>query len=176
MFKYLREKKLKSVIDSKENKPHRFKHFDNIQNVLILFKREHLPDIEYIAKDLASQGKKVYLWTHNPDRRAINPQIQSLDLQTITGKDVSMFGKINPELLSIFDKQQYDTIIDLTEETDFALQYLLASSKAHFNIGIKKSESKLYDFILHKNEEMSIRDTFIQIKFYLNNMCKGINN
>lgn len=175
MFKYLRDKKLKSAI-SNNSKVHTFMHFDTIQSVLILFENQHLEEVEAIVKDLTKLGKTVYLWTHNPDKKAVNPQRQSLDMQTITGRDVSLWGKINPELMTIFDKQRYDAVIDLTQEQEYPLQYLLASCKAPFNVGIKDCKKRLYDFVLLKNQDMSIYDAFIQIKFYLNNMCKGVNN
>lgn len=175
MFKFLRKRKLKSAIEGNKH-PHAFQTFEDINNVLILFENKHLNDVEYIVKDLLKSGKKVFLWTHNSDKKAVSPQRQSFNLQTITGGDVSMSGSIKPDILSVFQKQQYDTVMDLTQEPEYPLEYLLASNKAQFCVGIKRSESKLYDFVLLKNDDMSIKDAFLQIKFYLNNMCKGANN
>ncbi|NDV68516.1 hypothetical protein [Dysgonomonas sp. 25] len=175
MFKYLQNKKLKSAIH-KNDRQHVFLDFNSINNILILFENKNLDEVEHIVKDLSKSGKSVYLWTHNPDKKAVAPQRQSLPLQTITGRDVSAFGSISDELLSVFRNQQYDTVIDLTLNNEYPLQYLLANNKAVFSVGIRESEERLYDFVLLKNDEMNLKDTFTQIKFYLNNMWKGTNN
>lgn len=169
MFNFLRNKKIQSSI-KKNERQHTFLSIANMRNILILFDYKDLNDMIQITKDLDSMGKRVFLWTYDPDKNAIPTKRQSLSLQTITPKDVSSIGSISKELVAVFESQLYDTIIDLTTEDHYALKYLLSNNTAKFSIGTTESEHKLYDFILRRKDGMSTPEVFQQIKFYLTNI------
>lgn len=169
MFKFLRNRKIESSI-KKNERQHTFLSMASIRNILILFDYNDLNNIISIVKELDSMGKRVFLWTFDPDKNAIPSKRQSLSLQTITSNDVSSTGSICKELMAVFETQIYDTIIDLTTEKHYALQYLLSKNTAKFSIGTSESDHRLYDFILHRKENMTVNEVFTQIKFYLSNI------
>ncbi len=169
MFKFLKDKRIKSAI-KKNERQHTFLNIANMKNILILFDNKDLNEIIHIAKELDSMGKRIFLWTYDPDKNAIPAKRQSLSLQTITPKDVSSIGSISKELIAVFESQIYDTIIDLTTENHYALKYLLSNNTAKFSIGTCKSDDRLYDFVLLKEENMGVTEVYDQIKFYLSNI------
>lgn len=175
MFKLLRKKKIDYLIQSYDRK-HSFYDFDNLGNILILFHYRDIKDVVLIYNDLKSEGKNVQLWAYADQKSMAIPIPAGMEIKQITSKNISRLSSISTEILTDFEALQYDTIIDLSSSYEYVLYYLLAYNKAKFCIGIRHEDHKLYDFVLVKEDQMSLNETYQQLKKYLNNIRISTNN
>lgn len=166
-----------NVIDNKINsalknnsRRHNFFNLDNISKVLILFTYKDWNDIREIAGDLENSGKQVILWTIQSHRGAETEISFPSNVKVISQKEISRWRGLSSSVIEEFQKLEYDTLLDLTTKDDKSLQYLLVSNSAEFCVGIKQPEHKIFDFVLLKEENTNLKETYGQIKFYLNNM------
>lgn len=150
---------------------HAFLKLDDIQKVLILFTYKDWNDISEIVRDLETKGKEVILWTTYPQRNGKEEVSIPATVRVITPKEISKWWGISSSTIEEFKRLQYDTLLDLTTKKDKSLLYLLAHNSAKFCIGIKEPEHKFFDFILLKEEDANLQETYAYIKNYLNNMC-----
>lgn len=168
MFDFYIKKKIKSAIADNERK-HRFLRLAEMKRIVILFDKEDREGIKVITDDLKKQGKEVISWTICRDLSLAIP-----DARIINQKDVSKWFGISTDVVEEFSKLQYDTLLDLTNEVNDNIIRLLSVNNADFCIGIKEIEYKLYDFIILKEEDKNIVETYEQIKFYLSNVCQSV--
>lgn len=168
MFDFIIEKKINSDL-KKNTREHTFLKFGNIKKILILFTYQDWNEINEIAKELESNGKSVILWTvlHKNDDTNIHlpPKVR-----VICKKDFSMIMGLSTAVIDEYKGLLYDTLLNLTTKDDKYIKLLLANTIAGFSIGITESEQKFYDFVLLKEEDKNLPETFNQIKFYLNNI------
>lgn len=168
MFSFLKKRKIRKSI-AKRKRQHSFRNFDSIKNILILFNINDTEEIKVIAENLRREGKNIIMWTYDPAKKGKKEQKNPIPstIYTLNKKDISVTGNINNKKFEEFANAQYDTILDLTTKDQYPQQYLISNSKADFIIGIRETEHDLYDFILLKDNNMSIGESFRQIKKYL---------
>ncbi|NDW09211.1 hypothetical protein [Dysgonomonas sp. 520] len=156
---------------------HEFRSFDEIESVLILFNIEDWLVVEKVINDLKKNGKRVVAWTIKPkiktDDLPIFPQEVRLVDQT---KELSWKQMPKSSVANEFNNQEYDTLIDLTTKKRYYLSYLLMQNNSKLCIGIKDLEQRIYDFIILKEDDKDLFETYEQIKFYLDNMFGSTNN
>lgn len=163
-------KKINSALKNNSRRP-TFMNLEDIKKVLILFTYKDWDDISEIAKDLESNGKEVLLWTVNSLRNEKKKQPLPSEVKVITQKEISKWRGLSSLIVDEFCKLEYDTLLDLTTKDDKSLHYLLACNSAKFCIGIREQELKFFDFTMLKESDVNLKETYDQIKFYLNNMC-----
>jgi len=166
--------KIKRGIDStlKHNKRTRmFHNLDNMSNILILFSYEDWNEIYQISQDLESKGKNVLLWTVEPKKKQDHNYIFPQNVRIISQKEFSRINGLSNFVVEEFNKLPYDTLFDLTSADNQTLLYLLAGNKSEFCIGIKESGYNIYDFSILQQIDMSLSETYGQIKHYLKNIC-----
>lgn len=170
MFSFFIKKKVNSVLENNIRK-HTFRNFESMKRVLILFSYQDWGEISQIVKDLEKEGKEVLLWTtqSKKDKTVISAG-GSDKLHVITSKDLSWHKQISPSVIEKFKALSYDTLLDLTTDTNSTLLYLLANNQSEFCIGIKELDHKVFDFILLKENDKNLIETYNQIKFYLGNI------
>lgn len=154
---------------------HAFLRLDDIKKVLILFTYKDWNDISEIVRDLEAKGKNVILWTIYPQYNGKEEISIPANVRVITKKEASKWWGISSSTIEEFERLEYDTLLDLTTKNDKSLLYLLARNSAKFCIGIKEPKLKFFDFVLLKEEDRNLQETYNQIKNYLNNMCRGVN-
>jgi len=162
--------KIKRSIDSilkRNDRHHVFHNLENMNKILILFSYQDWDQIEIIKQDLESKGKSVYLWTVIPSIKNRNEYSLPQHVKAISVKE-SAKRKEFASIVEEFESLSYDTLIDLTSKDDYTLKYLLAGNKSEFCIGTREQENKVYDFVLLRNNEMNLSDTYEQLKLYLN--------
>lgn len=165
--------KIKRGIDSTLKRNSRkpvFRNLDNMHNILILFPYEDWNEVSSISQDLENKGKSVLLWTIEPKKKADSNTVFPQNVRIISQKEYSKLNGLSTTVVEEFEGLSYDTLIDLTPSDNATLLYLLAGNKSDFCIGIKESDYKTYDFTLLRQENMTLIDTYQQIKFYLNNI------
>lgn len=168
-FIAIKNKISSALINNKRR--HAFLKLDDIQKVLILFTYKDWNDVSEIVRDLESKGKSVILWTTYPQRSGKEGVSIPSNVRVIAPKEISKWWGVSSSAVEEFGRLEYDTLLDLTTKKDKSLLYLLARNSAKFCIGIKESGHKFFDFILLKEENANLQETYAHIKNYLNNMC-----
>lgn len=166
MLDFYIKKKINSVLKN-HNRTHVFRSPEKIVTVLILFNAKDWDEISQITKELREAGKEVLLWTTQSKGGSIFSQP---NVRVITQKELSKTQVLSSAVLNEFGALKYDTLLDLTTKDDNALLYLLGINKSEFCIGIKELDYKVFDFIILKDDEQNLIETYNQIKFYLNNV------
>ncbi|MDR1092116.1 MAG: hypothetical protein LBL79_13670 [Prevotella sp.] len=141
-----------------------------MHNVLIFFSYADWKAVSQIALDLEQKGKKVVLWTIYPQKKDIDSTIFPINVRVIRQDEISFLKILSSTVIDEFKSLSYDTLIDLTTTQSDAFTYLLAQNTSGFCIGISEPDRKTYDFIILKKENETLRETYDQIKFYLNNV------
>lgn len=177
MFRTPRNKRIDSALESLQVRKHSFLRFEEMQDILILFDYADWDEIEPVVKDLNSNGKHVILWTILPKNKekefGVSRVMSTLQqVRVVRNKEISWYRGLSGIVDAEFKNLKYDTLLDMTTDSDKNIFYLLASNDARFCIGIKEAGHKLYDFVLLKEDSKSLWETYNQIKFYLNNVHK----
>ena len=163
MFKYLLERNIKNDVKALTKKHRSFLNFDSIQRVLIFFDSHSWDSIVPIVNDLKENGKRVILWTIGDSSSQFSENVTIIDQR----KDISWMKSLKPELLSRFTSLEYDTFLDLSLDDNLYLLSLKVKNTSKFAIGFKESEYKIYDFILLKEDDKSLFETYQEAKIYL---------
>lgn len=165
MLRFLRKKRINSI--KKDNKrKKKFLIYNNIQKVLIFFDIKHYAQVVEVIEALKADGKSVTAWTvrHRNQVHMLPVNIKVVDER----KDLSITQAISPQILNEFESLKYDTLIDFSLPDDYIFEYLLASNKSRFCIGVRETPNiKLYDFIMRKPVNDSLLDIFEEMKYYL---------
>lgn len=176
MLRTPRKKQIASALNNIQNRKHSFRRLDEMQDILILFNYEDWNEMKEIVEDLEDNGKHVVLWTVKPRKSKTqeNPVKfpDSVRVRVVTGKEISWYSGLSQVVENEFKDLNYDTLLDLTTYSDKNLFYLLASNTAQFCVGIQKTDHKIYDFVVLKEDSKSLPEAYNQIKFYLNNIHK----
>lgn len=73
-----------------------------------------------------------------------------------------------PAEVEEFVNQEFDILIDLTQENIVPVKYLVASSKAKFKIGrYSEDNHDFFDFMISLNEKQNVKDFLDQVNHYL---------
>lgn len=117
-------------------RPVRYKGWDNIENVLVVWTASALESGEW-QKRLAQSLKNVRL-----DKLCFVPEgtesLEAEDTVILRNEDLGFSGKIrNKRLLALLDRP-YDLLVDLTEGTNALVRYVLVNARAACVIGAKK--------------------------------------
>ncbi|MDR0823840.1 MAG: hypothetical protein LBN74_02020 [Prevotella sp.] len=169
MFDFLVKWKIDSAF-KKNERNHVFRNMESMKNILILFSYKDFAEIEYIAKDLKAKGKNVVMWTVFPSKKNAINTVFDANVRAIYPDEKSIFNIVSWSVSDEFHKLKYDTIMDLTTTDNDILKYLLAINTSDCSIGISKSPHKGYNFIVLKEEDKTLWETYNEIKFYLNNV------
>ena len=170
MFDFLTKKKIDSAFQNNKRK-HTLKNMKSMHNILILFSYSDWKDISQIVQDLEQKGKKVAMWTICSRIKDTEKPIFPINVKVIQQDEISFRKILSPSLIDEFKRLSYDTLIDLTTTQSNVFKYLLAQNTSEFCIGISEPDQKIYDLIVLKKESETLRETYDQIKFYLNNIC-----
>lgn len=166
MFDYLLQRNIRSDAKALERKQRCFKNFNAIQKVLILFDSQDIFSILPIVDDLKQNGKRVILWT-TVDKSSENlpNYVRAIDLT----KDLNWTRLFKQPIITEFESLEYDTFLDLSLADNKYLLALKVKNTSNFAIGFRENEYKIYDFILLKEEDKSLFETYEQAKMYLIN-------
>lgn len=165
MLNFIRKKKVNSAL-SKAQRDKKFLNYDSIKNILILFNITDWHDVQRVVEALRKDGKNIQMWTVRSKETA--DIMVPNDIRVINAtKELSWSQSLSKNVLEEFSKVNYETLLDLSAENDSILEYLLAVNTSNFCIGIRETETKIYDFVMIKKEEEDIFTTFEQMKIYL---------
>ena len=83
-------------------------------------------------------------------------------------KDLNWYYKPQNYIIDNFIKKEYDILINLCDSNIIPIKYLVASSIAHFKIGIHEENYEIYDLMISLKEDKSIEKLMQEIKHYIN--------
>ena len=83
-------------------------------------------------------------------------------------KDLNWFYKPQNYIIDNFVKKEYDILINLCNSSIIPIKYLVASSIAHFKIGIHEENYEIYDLMISLKDDKSMEKLMHEIKHYIN--------
>jgi len=83
-------------------------------------------------------------------------------------KDLNWYYKPQNYIIDNFIMKEYDILINLCDSNIIPIKYLVASSIAHFKIGIHEEGYEIYDLMISLKEDKSIEKLMNEIKHYIN--------
>lgn len=88
-------------------------------------------------------------------------------------KDLNWYYKPQNYIIDNFIKKEYDILINLCDSSIIPVKYLVASSIAHFKIGIHEENYEIYDLMISLKEDKSMQKLMHEIKHYINLINKN---
>ena len=83
-------------------------------------------------------------------------------------KDLNWYGKPKNDFINEFIKKEFDIIIDLSLEDNFALQYISGLSKSKLKVGrFGNNNSNYYDLMIQTKNETTLNEYIEQLVHYL---------
>ena len=83
-------------------------------------------------------------------------------------KDLNWYYKPQNYIIDNFIKKEHDILINLCDSSIIPIKYLVASSLAHFKIGIHEENYEIYDLMISLKEDKSMQKLIHEIKHYIN--------
>ena len=83
-------------------------------------------------------------------------------------KDLNWYYKPQNYIIDNFIMKEYDILINLCDSNIIPIKYLVASSIAHFKIGIHEEDYEIYDLMISLKEDKSMHKLIHEIKHYIN--------
>lgn len=146
-------------------------NLDNAQSIGILYdatSEEQIkmvkPFVSYffdLKKDVKALGyvnSKQLSFHHTP----------KLQYDFFYQKDLNWFYKPQNYIIDNFVKKEYDILINLCDSSVIPIKYLVASSIAHFKIGIHEENYEIYDLMISLKDDKSMQKLMHEIKHYIN--------
>ncbi len=88
-------------------------------------------------------------------------------------KDLNWYYKPQNYIIDNFIKTEYDILINLCDSSVIPIKYLIASSIAHFKIGVYEENYEIYDLMISLEKDKSIQKLMYEIKHYINLINKN---
>jgi len=83
-------------------------------------------------------------------------------------KDLNWYYKPQNYIIDNFVNKEYDILINLCDSSIIPIKYLIASSIAHFKIGIHEVNYEIYDLMISLKDDKSMERLMHEIKHYIN--------
>ena len=83
-------------------------------------------------------------------------------------KDLNWYYKPQNYIIDNFIRKEYDILINLCDSSIIPIKYLVASSLAHFKIGIYEKDYEIYDLMISLKDDKSMERLMYEIKHYIN--------
>ena len=145
-------------------------NLDNAQSIGILYdatSEEQIkmvkPFVSYffdLKKDVKALGyvnSKQLSFHHTP----------KLQYDFFYQKDLNWYYKPQNYIIDNFVKKEYDILINLCDSSIIPIKYLVASSIAHFKIGIHEENYEIYDLMISLKDDKSMEKLMHEIKHYI---------
>ncbi len=115
-------------------------------------------DLKKDVKALGYVNAKELSYCHTP----------KLQYDFFYQKDLNWYYKPQNYIIDNFITKEYDILINLCDSNIIPIKYLVASSIAHFKIGIYEENYEIYDLMISLKEDKRIEKLMNEIKYYIN--------
>ena len=120
----------------------------------------------YIDK-LMAEGKTIRIIGYHDNKFVPYYCIPKLKYDFFCQKEQNWFGKPTAPFIDEFANEPFDILIDLSMESLFPLQYILAKSTAPFKVGRQKEDfTDLYDLMINLDDNHTVSDLIHYINEY----------
>ena len=96
--------------------------------------------------------------------------LASLNIDYFNLKDFNFFGAASTEKVKNFVSEEFDLLINVSEENSLIYDYVVSSSLAKFKIG--KENDDLYDLLIKVKTNL-VKDLVTEVIFYLDLISKN---
>jgi len=155
-----------------------FVSYNQAKTILLIFEShysEKNSEAKRIIESLTADGKKVVAIGYVDKKKSISATYP--EYRILYRKDISLFEKPYKNIIRELIKNEYDLLIDITNNRILPLEYIVLLANAKCKTGMQKSNLKLYDFVVDidnhlKENEIQANDLkfsflYDQILFYL---------
>lgn len=158
-------KKVKALAGQSGKRQSNFCTLKDARHILVLFNAEDREVVEPCLKTLRTLNKNVnvYVYVSGETVPEMNPSYMVVHAKT----DLDMWYMPTDEIQKKFCSCNADILIDLTQGTNYVMQYLLLKHPGTLKVGAKNGELDLYDLTISMTENADIKHLFEHILFYL---------
>lgn len=127
-----------------------FVSWGGMKSLLILFdsdRDEQNDDIKAIISQLKSEGKSVTACGYLPQKKSVTPETDAMKI--LNSRDIGIWGKPKRTAVQHILDKEYDVVMDLSAQSEYALKYLVVMSKAKMHCGRDMDDDlQIYDFMI----------------------------
>lgn len=117
---------------------------------------------------MQNEGKQVKALGFVKNKKDIQRYLPKLSFDYFSPKDINLLGIPHSTYIDDFIKEEFDILIDLSDEPHIANKHIAGISAAKMKVGDSKSiASAYYDVMVSKNEKLGLHDHLNQIYHYL---------
>ncbi|MBN1339198.1 MAG: hypothetical protein JXA03_07735 [Bacteroidales bacterium] len=145
--------------------------FDSVKKMGILFEirtKEELRMIQDLNQYLSSKGKDIIMVGFFRGKDLPDYCIASKSGYCFNFRDLNFWEIPNTDFLKKYIQIPFDLLINLSQDSIFALDYLISLSQAKIKIGITESnEQGYYDIAIQPSEKLDLEKAIENIFHYL---------
>ena len=131
-------------------------------------KEEQIKTIQPFVSYFFNLKKEVKALGYVKSKQLSYCHIPKLQYDFFYKKDLNWFYKPQNYIINNFIKKEYDILINLCDSSVIPIKYLVASSVAHFKIGIYEENYEIYDLMISLKKDKSMEKLMYEIKHYIN--------
>jgi hypothetical protein len=133
----------------------------------------HINRIQPFVSYFFNLKKDVKALGYVNSKQLSNCHVPKLQYDFFYKKDLNWYYKPQNYIINNFIKKEYDILINLCDSTVIPIKYLVASSIAHFKIGVHEDGYEIYDLMISLKDDKSIEKLMFEIKHYINLINKN---
>jgi hypothetical protein len=155
-----------------------FVNYSQAKTILLVFEShysEKNTETKRIIESLTADGKKVVAIGYVDKKNSISATYP--EFRILYKKDIGLFERPAKQILCELVNNEYDLLIDITNNRILPLEYIVLHANAKCKTGMQKSNLNLYDFAVDienhlKENDIQVDDLkfsflYDQILFYL---------
>lgn len=146
-------------------------NLDDAKSIGILYdatSEKQIKMIEPFVKYFFDLKKDVKALGYVNSKQLSYCHIPKLQYDFFYQKDLNWYYKPQNYIINNFIKKEYDILINLCDSSVIPVKYLVASSLAHFKIGIHEEGYEIYDLMMSLKKDKTIEKLINEIKHYIN--------
>jgi hypothetical protein len=128
----------------------------NAQNIGILYNATEYVSFEIIrefTKKLSQNNSNVSILGYVDSKKLIDHYLYRKGFDFFSRNDLNWYYKPNSAVAEAFIKKPFDLLIDLSLETCYPIQYIVALSPATFKVGKFSPDEKYLDLMIDTEKE-----------------------
>lgn len=149
----------------KHQRVKRFRSYQEVNRVLVLFNIEHLDEAVALVKILEADGKKVK--AYSLDKRRIDYSLLTFAFCIWNKSHLSVFSVPLREHLAAVEAFNADTLIDMSLKPAPWQALVHYHTQADYRIGFDCQDPSRFDLILTLGQEQSLAFFLDQLLFYM---------
>jgi len=178
IFRKPKEKIAQWLLKRKQRKVQREKtvhNFDTASRIGVIFSLEEEESFDrtnQFLNYLTSQNIKVNALGYIPTKEIPPRLAPNSKINLFTRKDLNWYYMPVHSLVQQFINQEFDILIDLSEQRLLPLKFVNNLSRSKFKVGRESNNGRDYDLMIRIGQGQSLQYLIDQIKYYLSRINK----